>query len=103
MLQFLNSDYFVASSSSGSLYYYKIVTENTGAISIVEETSWKNIHKFKNGDDCSCTAFATYENDVVTTGEDGTINLLNVNSKNVVRSLGNTIYYFKFKYNVGYF
>lgn len=88
LFQFANPDYFIASSSLGSLHCLKVSSEITGETIINEERSWKKLHKSKNGDVSSCTSFGMYENDVVTVGEDGNINLLTTQRKDVVRTIG---------------
>lgn len=50
---------------------------------------WENIHSFPAGDSSPCTSFALYDNDIVTVGEDGGINLLNSQNKNVIRKITN--------------
>lgn len=71
----------------GSLYYYKITNQLNGDVNIAEENSWKNIHKFKNNDASPCTAFALQDEDVVTIGEDGSINMITVQKDEIVRTI----------------
>ncbi|KAB0796430.1 hypothetical protein PPYR_10491 [Photinus pyralis] len=86
-IKFINPDFCVASSSIGSLSYLKFTTVHKGDTQITQENRWEKIHKFKNNDNSSCTGFASYNNDIASVGEDGCINLLNVEHKNVIRSL----------------
>lgn len=86
-VQFLNPDYFVTSSSSGSVHLKKIVTSLSQSISLKNEICWEGIHVFKNGEESSCTSLAIYDNDIVTVGEDGRINLLNAKSSKVLRTV----------------
>lgn len=65
-----------------------INTSDSGEPAIHNNTTWKDIHYFKNGDPSPCTALASHENDLVSVGEDGRINLLTAQSKNIVRSIG---------------
>ncbi|XP_028132320.1 nucleoporin Nup43 [Diabrotica virgifera virgifera] len=88
-IEFLNADYFVTSSSSGSAHLKKIIPSYTESTTLKNEVSWSKIHEFKNGDESPCTSLTTYENDIVTVGEDGTINLLNAKSPKVVRKIDN--------------
>ncbi|KAK4882408.1 hypothetical protein RN001_005727 [Aquatica leii] len=85
--KFINSDYCVVSSSLGSVYYLKITNTLTGDVQITNEKLWSNIHKFKNQDPSLCTSFTVYENDVVTAGEDGRVNVLNLQNKDVLRTI----------------
>ncbi|KAG5871197.1 hypothetical protein JTB14_025097 [Gonioctena quinquepunctata] len=82
-IQFLNADYFVTSSSSGSAHLMKIIPSYTENVALKNEIEWKEIHGFKNGDTSPCTSLAVYENDIVTVGEDGRINLLNAKAQRV--------------------
>ncbi|KAJ8980098.1 hypothetical protein NQ317_008559 [Molorchus minor] len=86
--KFLNADYFVTSSSSGSVHLMKIHTLVDDDVEIRNETLWKKIHHFKNGDNAPCTALAVYEKDIVSIGEDGAINLLTAQSKNIIQRIG---------------
>lgn len=85
--QFLNSDYLVASSSLGSVKLLKIDVDISGSYKILDEIVWNRIHNFST-DSSSCTSFAVYDNDIVTVGEDGRINLLTAQRKNIVRTIG---------------
>ncbi|KAJ8942682.1 hypothetical protein NQ314_010004 [Rhamnusium bicolor] len=86
-IKFLNADYFVTSSSSGSAHLMKISATNGEDNSIKNEMLWKDLHSFQTGETSPCTALALYENDIVTVGEDGCINLLTAQSQNVVRKI----------------
>lgn len=87
-LQFLNPDYFVASSSHGSACLYKIQTKNE-VITLNEGIMWKKLHYFQYDEPSPCTSLALYENDIVTVGEDGRINLLSAQSNIIIRRIGN--------------
>ncbi|XP_066140694.1 nucleoporin Nup43 [Euwallacea fornicatus] len=86
-IKFLDYDHFACSSSSGSAHLMKVAISEVGQYSIENYTEWKDIHHFKNGESSPCTALATHENDVVTVGEDGRINVLTAQSADVVRSI----------------
>lgn len=45
-------------------------------------------HEFGNKEVASCTGFSTYEEDVVSIGEDGKINLLNAKAEKIIRTIG---------------
>ncbi|CAH1175603.1 unnamed protein product [Phaedon cochleariae] len=85
--KFLNADYFVTSSSSGSAHLIQIVPAYTESISLKNTITWEKGHHFKNGDPSSCTGLAVYDNDIITIGEDGCINLLNAKAPKVLRRI----------------
>ncbi|KAJ3634208.1 hypothetical protein MTP99_011112 [Tenebrio molitor] len=87
--KFLNADTFVTTSSLGSVHLMKIVSEHGIEPVIESKINWEYIHNFPNGEISPCTSFSTYDNDVATVGEDGTINLLNSQNQNVVRKIDN--------------
>lgn len=62
--------------------------DERGTVSIYDEISWNKLHKFKNNDISPCTSFAIYDNDIVSVGEDGYINLLTALKRSVVRTIG---------------
>lgn len=77
----------MCSSSFGSLYLLKINTDETGGIYISEDKTWNKLHTFKN-DVSSCSSLSVYDEDIVTVGENGSINLLTLNHEKV-RTIGN--------------
>ncbi|RZC32495.1 nucleoporin Nup43 [Asbolus verrucosus] len=88
-IKFLNGDFFVTSSSLGSVYLMKISSEHGIEPLIENKISWEGIHKFPNEEISPCTAFATNDNDIVSVGEDGTINLLNSQNQSIFRKFNN--------------
>lgn len=88
--QFLNSDYLVTSSSLGTVKLLKIDVDACGSYNILDEIVWNSLHNLSS-DPSSCTSFAVYDNDIVTVGEDGRINLLTAQKKNVVRTIGKVL------------
>ncbi|KAK9872710.1 hypothetical protein WA026_018844 [Henosepilachna vigintioctopunctata] len=52
-------------------------------------TVWKNIHSFENGESNLCTSITSYDQDIVSVGEDGRINLLTLSSESIVRTYDN--------------
>lgn len=87
VLQFINSDFLVVSSSLGTVKLLKIDVDISGAYRIINETIWDKIHHVSNGIS-PCTSFALYDNDIATVGEDGRINLLTAQKKGIVRTIG---------------
>ncbi|KAL1508944.1 hypothetical protein ABEB36_003758 [Hypothenemus hampei] len=86
-LKFLNPDHFIATSSSGSAHLMKLKLPDVGDPLIEPVITWKDIHYFKNGDLSPCLSLAIYEQDLVTVGEDGRINVLTTQSSDVIRSI----------------
>ncbi|XP_043268903.1 nucleoporin Nup43 isoform X2 [Venturia canescens] len=84
-LQFVSKDCFVASSSIGSVKLLQI-SENP-YLEFKENASWDSLHKFGALETASCTALATFKQDIASIGEDGRINLLTVNQKKPVRTI----------------
>ncbi|XP_034952002.1 pre-mRNA-splicing factor ATP-dependent RNA helicase DHX15 isoform X2 [Chelonus insularis] len=82
-LQFINRDCVVASSSIGSVVLLQI--EESPFNEFKELMSWNNIHQFDTAENASCTALATFNQDIATVGEDGRINLLTAQQKKPVR------------------
>nr|CAI5860046.1 unnamed protein product [Callosobruchus analis] len=88
-IKFLDTDTFVFSSSSGSVYLIRVCQPYNDQIHLKTSTKWQNIHQFDNGESSPCTALAVYEkNDIVSVGEDGCINLLNSQSQRILRRIG---------------
>ncbi|XP_050304526.1 nucleoporin Nup43 [Anthonomus grandis grandis] len=88
-LKFLNSEYFASSSSSGSVHLFSVAVSDVGESYIKHHRTWKDIHYFKNSEPSPSTALTFHENDIVTVGEDGRINVLNAQSENIVRTIDN--------------
>ncbi|KZC10530.1 PREDICTED: nucleoporin Nup43 [Dufourea novaeangliae] len=83
-IKFISRDFFVVSTSTGTVRLLQI-QENPYS-QFKEHVSWELIHKFnKTSDYASCTAMSTFEQDVVSVGEDGRINLLTAAQKKPVR------------------
>lgn len=70
---------------------FKISHTERKHIDLQNEITWKDIHQFDNGDTSSCTDLAVYDTDIVTVGEDGCINLLSVQSSNVLSKKSNQV------------
>ncbi|KAF5301006.1 hypothetical protein FQR65_LT08989 [Abscondita terminalis] len=85
--KFIDADHCVVSSSLGSVHYLKIANTLIGDVEITKEKCWSNIHRCKNNEPVLCSSFTVYEHDIVTIGEDGSINLLNVERDNVLRRI----------------
>lgn len=88
VFQFINQDLLVASTSDGSVNLLRVTDYGNEAVDIKEQVNWKQIHKFKNSDPTSCTGLSTYDEDIVTIGEDGRINLLTSRRETLVRTIG---------------
>lgn len=79
----------MTSSSTGSVNLLKITSEHGIDPLIERKIYWEGIHKFPNGETSSCTAFCSYDVDIASVGEDGSINLLNAQNQNVIRKIEN--------------
>ncbi|XP_067207554.1 nucleoporin Nup43 [Linepithema humile] len=81
-LKFISKDFFVVSSSLGSVRLLQIEEE---CAEFKEHMAWEFIHNFKTTDYASCTALSTFEQDIASAGEDGKLNLLTAAEKKPVR------------------
>lgn len=95
----MNPDYLIASSTSGSVCLVQIVNRMSQGLKLDTSIAWKHLHKFENGEKSPCTAFTINDNDVVTVGEDGQINLLNAFSPTIVKTIGTLHCTYKILYN----
>ncbi|XP_012283346.1 nucleoporin Nup43 [Orussus abietinus] len=87
-LKFISKDRFVASSSVGSIKLLQI--QDNPYTQFKEVMLWKYVHNFSVSTDfASCTALSTFEEDIVSVGEDGRINLLTAREENPVRIIEN--------------
>ncbi|OXU27468.1 hypothetical protein TSAR_011206 [Trichomalopsis sarcophagae] len=84
-IKFIGPDHFVCSSSAGNVKVLKL--QNEPFPEIKEENAWDKIHRFRYKEPASCTALSTFEQDIVTVGEDGRINLLTAQQKSPVRTI----------------
>ncbi|XP_051176057.1 nucleoporin Nup43 [Leptopilina boulardi] len=84
-IKFINKDFFVVSSSDGTVKVLQIL-ENPYS-KFKEHITWKNLHYYSTGENACCTGFSTFEQDIVSVGEDGRINLLTAHQKEIVRSI----------------
>ncbi|XP_011495665.1 PREDICTED: nucleoporin Nup43 [Ceratosolen solmsi marchali] len=84
-MKFISYDHFVASSSLGTVKVLKL--QDNPYPDIKEESTWDLIHRFNQKEPASCTALSTFEQDIVTVGEDGRINLLTAQQNNPVRTI----------------
>lgn len=84
-LEFISTDRFVAASSTGSVTLYR---HQRNTQTLVKATKWSNIHHDPGDSGCPCTCLATQGEDmIVSAGEDGRVNVLNVSHKKPVRTI----------------
>lgn len=86
-LQFLNDSQFLASSTIGDITLFAITTSETDEIMIDVRSTWKGLHHFDTGYECSCTSFALNDTDVASVGEDGRIKMFNINRPDITDSI----------------
>ncbi|XP_020283292.1 nucleoporin Nup43 [Pseudomyrmex gracilis] len=86
-LKFVSRDFFVASSSLGSVRLLQVDEDTCSEFK--EHMAWEFIHSFKTTDYASCTALSTFEQDIASVGEDGRLNLLTAAEKKPVRVIEN--------------
>lgn len=84
-LLYLANDMILTSSSFGNVTLHKHHTKSQ-TLSLVH--SYPHIHHYSKVS-CSCTALAHREDDVVSVGEDGRFNFLNMEQKAPVRTIDN--------------
>ncbi|XP_052236910.1 nucleoporin Nup43-like isoform X2 [Dreissena polymorpha] len=83
-MQFMTSDAIAASSSFGSLTIYR----HRNLQSLEDAMQWVGLHTGLGDVSCPCTCLATQGDDlIVTGGEDGRVNVLNVAHRAPVRTL----------------
>ncbi|KAL4232719.1 Nucleoporin Nup43 [Mactra antiquata] len=84
-LEFLSTDSIVVASSTGSVSLYK---HHRSSQELNISSKWEGIHHYPSGKGCPCTCVATQGDDlVVSAGEDGRINVLNVSRKEPLRTI----------------
>ncbi|XP_045197287.2 nucleoporin Nup43-like [Mercenaria mercenaria] len=82
-LEFISADHVVSSSSTGTVTLYR---HHTNSQTLGASMSWEGIHKDPGDKGCPCTCLTTQGEDmVVSAGEDGRINVLNVAYRKPVR------------------
>lgn len=85
-LRFISKDHLVSSASNGSVFLSEIQENPT--VTFKEHVVWESLHSFKSKT-ASCTALSTFEQDIVSVGEDGRVNLLTARQKQPVRVIEN--------------
>lgn len=84
-LEFINADLLVASSSSGTVTLYR---PHRNSQTLGAAMSWEGIHQHPGGKRCPCTCLTTQGEDmIVSAGEDGCINVLNIAHRKPVRTI----------------
>ncbi|XP_063402813.1 nucleoporin Nup43-like [Mytilus trossulus] len=83
-LEFISEDHIVSSSSSGTVTLYK---HHTSSQTLGNSHQWERLHHHCNKP-CPCTCLAVREDCIITAGEDGRINVLNIAQKDPNRTIG---------------
>lgn len=86
-MAFIDADHIVVSSSDG---FASVLHLDRQTMQLRERSRYARLHRFgTNGESAAaCTALSAYEHNVCTVGEDGCLNLINVNNAGVLRSFG---------------
>eukprot|EP00795_Rhopilema_esculentum_P017244 gene17244-8805_t len=85
-MQFVTSDCFVTSSSTGNVGFYEISKDESN-IQLARE--WTSLHCHKNKDSCACTSITVSHSNAASVGEDGKINVLHLERKEPLRTIDN--------------
>lgn len=84
-LEFITADQVVASSSTGTVTLYR---HQRNSQTLAPSMSWEGLHYDPGDNGCPCTCLATQGEDmIVSAGEDGRLNVLNVAHKKPVRTI----------------
>ncbi|MGH0156981.1 UNVERIFIED_CONTAM: hypothetical protein FKN15_034991 [Acipenser sinensis] len=83
-LQFLDQERIVTASSTGSVTIFRHY-QNSQTLSVNQR--WERAH-YHSCDNAPCTGVVCNSPEIVTVGEDGRINLLRVDHKGIVRTIG---------------
>ncbi|KAG4077740.1 hypothetical protein HA402_011169 [Bradysia odoriphaga] len=86
-IEFVNLDNFLVSSSNGLVNLFNI-NRDLAANNLVQKHSFKGLHKFHGETVAPCTDLSVCGHSVATVGEDGRLNIVNLNGMNVTRSIG---------------
>lgn len=81
-LEIIDHNNFVAATGSGvsCIYMNRDIERN----SLKVNHRFKNLHKFKTGDQALCTGLSVLEDTIATIGEDGKINVLSFNNQKLL-------------------
>lgn len=86
-MAFIDSDHIVVSSSDG---FASVLHLDRQSMQLRERSRYARLHQFgadgQSASAAACTALSAYEHNVCTVGEDGRLNLINVNNAGVLRS-----------------
>lgn len=86
-MSFLSPNTFVASTSAGDTSVYSL---NHKSQVINTQQTWSGIHRYDTTNEhASCTCVSTNDTEIVTGGEDGRINILQLESRKPIRTIDN--------------
>lgn len=85
-MAFIDGDHVVVSSSDG---FASVLQLNRQTMQLHERNRYARLHGFgaDSRQSAGCTALSAYEHNVCTVGEDGRLNVINVNNAGVLRSI----------------
>lgn len=77
----------IASTSVGSVLLLQIVNHSSDTYEIKLKVPWYNAHRFDSEESSPCTGLATYDEDIVSIGEDGRLNLFTAKRESLIRTI----------------
>ena len=84
-MEFINEELLLVSSSTGSLNLFRF---HSNSKTIKKFHEWNHLHNFGNGAKAACTGITVSDDEsIVSVGEDGKINILNLKQRNNIRTL----------------
>ncbi|XP_044740603.1 nucleoporin Nup43 [Chrysoperla carnea] len=88
-IKFINSNTAVVSSSDGYAILIRVKNDQHGGFELEEISRFSNLHYFNKFESSPCTGLSVYDEDIVTVGEDGRINLLNARQSRPIQVIEN--------------
>jgi len=85
-IEFVASDHFITSSSCGNITLYETTKDEK---EILAQRNWSGTHHFGKEQPCSCTNVSVSQSNFVSVGEDGRINVFQVEQINPLRVIDN--------------
>lgn len=87
-LEFIDANNIAVSSTDGCVRVLHL-NRNIGRENLTEEYCQKDAHHFENNVTAPCNALSTFEHNIASVGEDGRLNVLNINGNAIIRTINN--------------